>query len=638
MGPTLLELIPAAGVATVDQDVHIFVVGIDSETFLPLQSASCLVEFGSDIGICPVGYVLELGASNVSDFGFKGSCKFCQPGTYSLQPLFSTSGAYPSCLVCPSAGICTGGDNIAFHSGQWTVQAGMYMLVSCPSGNQLINSIGGNFFQESQECVPCKDNQYILGSDDPKFECQNCPLGAVCNGTSLKGTIKGSTWIPNVTSGQYILTSCPAGYEILNTDKRGSFSAENQECHLCPAMFYCWGGTAARLVCPSGSFAESGANSSASCTPAIFVTLTMTFAVIPSQFDIDKQRGFQSAVAFVAEIDLGHVVIDSIFQMRRSPLQAETQIKVSIATDDDSSAASVCNRITDYSLNRQLAAQGTYQGKLVSVAVQNPSARNTGLSASLLIGLALGIAFLLLACLAVTGYFITRTILSEEERTLVCKMNELRTMFKISKKDGYLLSSERASWWRQQEYTVIHRTYLEAAARLALFWDFEISKFDALCLCLELACPSAGMAQSGFLGTQQGSLSPYSAVCDWLLDISKELIKPRIYHKEEDEMKSLKCNLRTEERFPYLKHKVCRVRLWSENGSILFDKLKAAVQLYMDDIARLCEDRFDSLCREPGGEELVAFHSASNEGQCEGLIARHIRRQDNHEVRVIIRH
>jgi hypothetical protein len=638
--PMFSEFIPAAAVAIINKDINIFIAGIDSETFLPLQSPQYLVKFGSNLSICPPGYVLDLVVSNASDAAFKGSCKFCQPGSYSLNPLFSASGAYPACLVCPSAGICNGGDNIKFMSGQWTVQAGMYELVSCPRGSQLINSVKGTFYQESQNCVPCKVNQYILRTDDPKFECQPCPLGAVCNGSSLNGTVKGATWSQNMESGQYILTSCPPGYEILNTDKRGSFSAENQECHLCPALFYCLGGSTSRLVCPSGSFAEPGANSTDACIPSIFVALTMTFALTPNEFESEQQRGFQKAVAYVAETDAKYVVIESIFQMRRSSLPAGIQVKVSIATNDERSAASVSNRITDVTLNRQLAAQGMITGKLVSVAVQNPSAQNPGLSSSMLIGLVVGVAFLLLAGLGV-GYFITKTGIPEEEQKLIGKVNELRILFKISRKDGYILSSEDIPWWRRREdYTIIHKSYMEATARLGLFWDFEVAKFDAFCLCLELTYSTSRAAVSPAYGprnTQKESPSPYSAVCEWLLDISRELIKPNIncnesYEANSDGIQSPKCSLRAEERFPYLKQKVCRVRLWSENDGELFDKLKAAVQLYMHDIARLCDDRFQSLCGEPGGEELIAFYAVSNEGACNSLIGGHIRRQDCNEV------
>ena len=58
----------------------------------------------------------------------------------------------------------------------WEVSQGIYRLVSCPAGHQLVNSTGeGIFSQENQFCKACSLGQYII---DPNRDiCQGCPKG-----------------------------------------------------------------------------------------------------------------------------------------------------------------------------------------------------------------------------------------------------------------------------------------------------------------------------------------------------------------------------------------------------------------------------------------------------------------------------
>jgi hypothetical protein len=61
----------------------------------------------------------------------------------------------------------------------------------------------------AQECVLCQTNEYILDPNIPRFRCQSCPVGAVCNGSSLQGLVKGSVWVADYVAGQYRLVGCP---------------------------------------------------------------------------------------------------------------------------------------------------------------------------------------------------------------------------------------------------------------------------------------------------------------------------------------------------------------------------------------------------------------------------------------------
>jgi hypothetical protein len=83
----------------------------------------------------------------------------------------------------------------------------LYLLLQ---GHQFVNSTDGiHFSHAAQKCAPCAKIQYILNSNDPKFSCQNCPIGAVCDGSTLKGLVEGSVWEGNLEAGVYILKSCP---------------------------------------------------------------------------------------------------------------------------------------------------------------------------------------------------------------------------------------------------------------------------------------------------------------------------------------------------------------------------------------------------------------------------------------------
>lgn len=62
---------------------------------------------------------------------------------------------------------------------EWKVSGGMYLLVGCPAGYQLVNSTdgtsSGSFVQDNQFCKPCSSGQYIINQN--KDTCQACPAG-----------------------------------------------------------------------------------------------------------------------------------------------------------------------------------------------------------------------------------------------------------------------------------------------------------------------------------------------------------------------------------------------------------------------------------------------------------------------------
>ena len=121
---------------------------------------------------CPAGY--NLGSQQ---------CTLCPAGSYSLLPSTRasvSSGVVSSCVNCPAGGDCIkGGADVHFQVGSWKPINGVYHLISCPAGYQLVNSTDGTskgtFSPDLQQCKACLPGQYIIDPDTDA--CQPCPPG-----------------------------------------------------------------------------------------------------------------------------------------------------------------------------------------------------------------------------------------------------------------------------------------------------------------------------------------------------------------------------------------------------------------------------------------------------------------------------
>ena len=133
--------------------------------------------------------------------------------------------------------------------------------------------------------------------------------------------------------------------------------------------------------------------------------------------------------------------------------------------------------------------------------------------------------------------------------------------------------------------------------------EYDTSQFDALCLCLE-----CGTAES------VGPTTAYATLCDWLLDLSLDLIRPTLptfptsgvktqlsTQDSEREIGGTQsgCKLRLEERFPYFTRRVCKARIWSDKEGALFSRLQDKAARYMEEISELCHTR----CAPPTSEK-----------------------------------
>ncbi len=204
----------------------------------------------------------------------------------------------------------------------------------------------------------------------------------------------------------------------------------------------------------------------------------------------------------------------------------------------------------------------------------------------------IAVATLVVLLIIALYVFVFRRRESQEERQLRLAISALRVRLGITFAQGFPLSSEHSFslnwlWRRQEQQVIVQHSYMEEAARLSLFLDFDIHKFDAFCLCLQCSGANTSMCD----GDGDDFLpAAYRALRSWLLDISQQLIQPTIpaakaTGKDTPLSKEVKpelkkcCTLPEELRFPYFLKLVSKCRIWSEFGGRLFKELKKYAQV-----------------------------------------------------------
>ena len=178
--PTFSELDFSNRIVSVSGPILIYSGGDDAQTGVPMLSRSVALNLQQGNSVCPSGYIL-VPDHDGEEVGL-ASCSLCGEGTYSIDPLAhasDTSDETPSCVACPSGGDCSVGTHVFFAVGDWVVRGGIYILVSCPPGHQLINSTSGTstgtFSNRDQQCRACLQGEYIIDPDTN--ECNPCPPG-----------------------------------------------------------------------------------------------------------------------------------------------------------------------------------------------------------------------------------------------------------------------------------------------------------------------------------------------------------------------------------------------------------------------------------------------------------------------------
>jgi predicted outer membrane repeat protein len=449
-----------SGFAVLASQPYVYFHGTDDETLLPITSDSIMVVLESGSKVCPAGYVLALDTSQSSDLR-AGTCVQCLSGKYSVNPLAGIFLGKPSCFNCPAGGVCNGGNVVLFRLGIWVIADGMFRLVSCPAGHHLFNLVGGQFSHDIQQCIACSSNQYIINSNSSFFSCQACPLGARCDGKDLFGLVPGSVWVVNM--GQYMLSSCPAGYDLLSA---------LQQCRTCPTGYYCPGGYA--IPCPSGQFSKSGSNSSSACMSALFVSISVSLPIRKDNFTEIAQENFVTALSLTANVESDSVIVESVNEMRRRGA-VSLLIDSQIAVKDFAAASSVASRLSSENLNRNLISQELPQAAILSIGLPTTITKDGSNMYVVIIAVTIGGSLFLSLAIA----FLFRRIESDEERELRLTIDHLRSRLKIMPVHGFLLSTEsrmsircgnitNLCRRRNEDVVVLQRSYLEAAAHLAL--------------------------------------------------------------------------------------------------------------------------------------------------------------------------
>jgi hypothetical protein len=242
--------------------------------------------------------------------------------------------------------------------------------------------------------------------------------------------------------------------------------------------------------------------------------------------------------------------------------------------------------------------------------------------------------------------FSTRVTLSEEEQLEVRQTVVLRELLMITEKDGYIVSNDKKPWWKSSaRYVVIPKLQMEAAMRLSLLKDFNVSSFDAFCVAI---------MDSGALQNFETVLIPVSPQAlklkEWLILHASEVLKKVSVDSDlaEDNL-HIDVKMRTHELFAFFREKIMRARIWREE-SLLFQKLKDITQSDIDLIAHECHCKVRELISEPDGTALCIFNWLPTAGELtqhghdgrsrgggwsEGVNLYQPLRQDDNEVRAI---
>jgi hypothetical protein len=578
---------------------EIFVEGLDSsESGQDRRMVSDKFVVPVHIGdkVCPLGYILNLDFP-VGNARF-GTCTFCTEGTYSLDPLFGGSEtANPACVSCPLQALqsndCTkGGGAVNFTLGNWRVSNGMYKLVGCPAGYQMINAVGGLFSNQIQQCSRCGPDEYILDSSNTNYSCKPCPKFLICNGIHIENRYSGATVAVDYNVGLYLLSGCPAGFEV---------SSDQQDCTICAPLFYCTGGIAAKLQCPQETFSPTGSNSSNYCVSSVFVNFVVLLSISMQDFDIVNQEKFILSVAKATRMDTNRVIIVSVTpSSTRRDVGVDIQTRVAVT--DKSMVSMVVSGLNQATLNDALVANGLQKGQIQKVTVGNDVIVVIGgLSAGEVAGVVF--AFLVLAAGLRAVWLRYQRNESDDERHLRLEIVALRKRLYLCKQDGFYLSYEAGPLWRRRDQTIfILRNEMEAAARLSLLQDFDVKSFDAFCHCIEY---SDLILHRGRFEQANSSSYQCDALYDWLLETCRILIEPVALQsrrggqqpatnddlekggKDECEQGSAR------QRFMYFKQRVAQARVWINHDRLLWHRLKRIAADYMDNISLICDTRFD---------------------------------------------
>jgi len=272
------------------------------------------------------------------------------------------------CLACPKGGLCLQDMSCALSRpptfscpanttiiGTWILNAhsNLYDLMYCPPGFSLQSTLKTGS-KDLQECKPCQKGEYILNPNE--YDCQPCPAGANCSDpTKIIPLVPGSIWSEN--NGIWKIVSCPAGY-VLNI---------GQYCSVCPATFYCIGGSLPAAPCGTDKYSLPGAISSASCSYAVFIFVAVDAPILRPDFTDTVEQRFRLGLAHAAEVNIDNILLTTVAPGNN---ELATNVIYSIARPDAYQAAAAVEKINStLNLLQSLNAFGFENCTLNSIQV-----------------------------------------------------------------------------------------------------------------------------------------------------------------------------------------------------------------------------------------------------------------------------
>ena len=200
--------------------------------------------------------------------------------------------------------------------------------------------------------------------------------------------------------------------------------------------------------------------------------------------------------------------------------------------------------------------------------------------------------------LVTTLYFALRQRTDPEEIQIVEAANRLRVKLAITKRDGFLVGAEGgyfSSLMQWQQMVIIRTPFMDAAARLSLYKDFDVHHFDVLCAYLQDREPQQTNLRTWVLEVCEFLLDPAEADTDYYkssTDKAESLKKITQSLRRQSDASGDDVSLHSmsslPERFQYFQRRVSKIQLWREDDGVMFKSLQTTAEALMVKTARYC--------------------------------------------------
>jgi hypothetical protein len=515
------------------------------------------------------------------------------------------------------------------------------------------DSASGTWF-----CRACVGKEYVVDPNNVAHSCQACPVGGTCsNGTFTP--LPGSEWERDDATGVFRIASCAAGSFIVTAPYR------EQACLPCAASYYCSGGAAPASKCPSQTLSEPKASSKEACRKADFVGLTVNLPLLESVFDNDKQAGFKQAIASSAGVNVSNVEIISLAQtsMRRLDSRADLLPALDVETvvgSMEGNAQDIVNKLQLNTINQNLQLNGLPPCKLTKAptVIMDEGILLSALTIGLIVvGVVVGAVVVGVYSLF---KFSIKPRSDDEAEHFEQDCNSLRKRLKLTKQDGYILSSEN-NMWASSKSVVIPKAQMDSLVRLSRLEPFDTNVFDAFCVVLadnensssrqesqSRTIPDAGAElvlqdfrdsdKNGHAAVARGQVAGYRfgsemdmdsrqgiqlrLLKEWLLEFSSAVLAQLSVKSGIETLPhtSFSFTVKYSGRSPqslyayFVKH-VLAVRIWRDDSFALFKELKNPVQVFMNQLAGECHERVREMSLDKDGQELYNFFWLPHSGE-----------------------